>query len=211
MASAGSFAISDDQCSDLLRQAHTDISRLRELGFDDGVAIRITRLRPELAQTISGNKAIEAYVPSFQPMLFQTGQKKNAVTVYRGLKVSPEDFDPVYREFTDFASTDELFVSTFDWYAIRYALNPQTEKRYTMVLELQLPHFMLQYTDEAGATITADMSRIKDLTPFIKRFGIVDKNEVSAPLKFGQGGDKIHWFPFEDVYKNGRFENPLNR
>jgi hypothetical protein len=168
-------------------QAASTRRLLEAQGFDPGVAKRMLRYAPAVANRLSRKKG-------------------RAHTYYRGMSVKPQEYDPTFRG-SRLLRGGEKFVSPFLKTSYRYAakqarfLKLQRARRrfpraeHGVVLELQLPSsFELDRKSWNNAVSTR---RVPDDRAFLRRVGVIDLQERLAP-------SQLRWYSPEAFFRKYR-------
>jgi len=143
------------------------IRALGTLGYSPLVARKMVTLAPKVARKV-------------------VSRRSRPVLLYRGMDIEPSSFNP------RFVSTDPVgktCMTDSPRFAVGYAVGyPETRlrngERHGVMLELQIPRMLLD-DPRSKLVFKVDTSRAPDLTPFMKRMGVLDLGR----LKYTRDGD----------------------
>lgn len=176
----GAFAATKaPACSELFQNPH--IARMQKLGFSESVATRIATYDPQLMAEI-------------------LSKKTRAIKVYRGVSVSPRDYDPmtggnwVQKGNDDYAAGFSDGREGGGTHMISELPQLRENNRYWGVLiEMEIPDFSYKSRSNIGQYQGLGSEAI-----FITRLGTNDLRRSRSDLESGKA---LFWIKFEDLQK----------
>lgn len=197
LASSANLAQAQISCEDLLIGSEplntyqppkpAVVRALKNKGYSESVAYRIAAVFPELAKK-----------------LLEPSAQNKPKTVYRGLRVPPASIilEGQSGSTAQRSTKGITWVSLSELVGLDYAQRSSSH-RYRTLLELEVPDYFFERTVKKYAGMTEkqlnlsfpdgsiQMQLMKSMLPFIKRIGVVTKNN---------GEWQVIWLSYDEAY-----------